>query len=221
MSMTMDADIPVPGLDRLMEVCRKHGLPVKILPPGRASPMAGALVAGHPFDPVLAAVYKRLGGADFGGEFDGNLFLSRVDDQVNGIVLKTEGLRSEAEPFPSSVIFGSVPGLAYYFAVVPKLADEQGRQPVIYIDAYMDRFVLPIASDVDRFFDTLSRYIDMLVEDPGYRLDGVRGINFPESVPELIARDRRLVEMIVTGRFDFIMNLGDEFQEWLARVKSA
>jgi hypothetical protein len=85
----------------------------------------------------------------------------------------------------------------------------------------MDRFVLPIASDVDRFFDTLSRYIEILVEDEGYRLDGIRGVEFPDNVPELIARDRRLVEMIVTGRFDFIMNLGDEFQDWLARVKSA
>ena len=40
-------------------------------------------------------------------------------------------------------------------------------------------------------------------------------------MPELISRDRRLVKMIVAGRFDFIMNLGDEFQDWLARMKSA
>ncbi|HEX5751996.1 MAG TPA: hypothetical protein VFZ09_37600 [Archangium sp.] len=105
--------------------------------------------------------------------------------------------------------------------MVPKLADEQGRQPVIYFETYMDRYALPIASDVDRFFDTLSRYIDLLVEDEGFRSGGKRDVEFPDSVPELIARDRRLVEMIVTGRFDFIMNLGDEFQDWLARVKSA
>ncbi len=219
--MTMDTDIPLPGLDRLVEVCQRHGLPMKLLPPGRSPPAAGALVAGHPFDPVLAAVYKRLGGALFGGEHDGELFLNRVDDQVNGVALDTEGLRGEEEPFHSSVIFGSVPGLAGYYAVVPKLADKRGRQPVIYFETYMDRFVLPIASDVDRFFDTLSRYIEILVEDEGYRLDGIRGVEFPDNVPELIARDRRLVEMIVTGRFDFIMNLGDEFQDWLARVKSA
>ncbi|MCY1073097.1 hypothetical protein [Archangium lansingense] len=218
----MNADIPLPGLDRLMEVYRKHGLPLKILPPGRAPPSAGELVAGHPFDPVLAAVYRRLGGAEFGfvDEFNGEFFLDRVDDQLNGIVLRTEGFRDEEEPWRSSVFFGNIPGLAYYHAVVPKLADERGRQPVIYIDGYMN-YVLPIASNVDRFFDALSHYIDMLMVDQGYLFDGMRGIQFPGSVPELIARDRRLVEMLHTGRFDFIMNLGDEFQDWLSRVKSA
>lgn len=217
----MTADIPLPGLDRLMDAYRTHGLHMKTLPPGRSPPSAGELVAGYPFDPVLAAVYRRLGAADFGEAFDGQLFLNRVDDQMNGIARDTEGFRRPVEPFHSSVIFGTVPGFAYYYAVVPKLADEQGRQPVIYIDAYMDRYVLPIASDVDRFFDTFSRYIDLLVVDEGYLSEGLPGIHFPEHVPELIARDRRLVEMIVTGRFDFIMNLGDEFQDWLARVKSA
>lgn len=221
MSMTMNADIPLPGLDRLLEVYRKHGLHMKTLAPGHTPPSAGALVAGYPFDPVLAAVYRRLGGADFGGESGGQLILSRVDDQVNRIITRAEEFREEDEPFRSSVIFGRAPGLAYYYAVVPKLADERGRQPVIYIDAYMDRYVLPIASDVDRFFDALSHYVDMLVVDQGYLFDGMPGIHFPESVPELIARDRRLVEMIVAGRFDFIMNPGDEFQDWLARVKSA
>ncbi len=217
----MSTDIPLPGLDRLLEVYQKHELPMNILPPGSAPPPAGALVAGHPFDPVLAAVYKRLGGALFGGEHYGELFLNRLDDQMNGVELRTEGLRDEEEPFHSSVIFGSIPALTSYYAVVPKLADERGRQPVIYIDAYMDRYVLPIASDVDRFFEALSHYIDLLMVDQGYRFDGMPGIHFPISVPELFSRDRRLVEMLVTGRFDFIMNLGDEFQDWLARVKSA
>ncbi|WP_143195697.1 hypothetical protein [Archangium sp. Cb G35] len=217
----MNTDIPLPGLDRLMDVYRKHGLHMKTLPPGRAPPSVGELVAGYPFDPVLAAVYRRLGGADFGGEFGGQLFLDQVNDQLNGVVLRTEQFREEEEPFRSSVFFGRIPGLAHYFAVVPKLADEQGRQPVIFIDAYMDRYVLPIASDVDRFFDALSHFVDMLVVDQGYLFDGMPGIHFPDSVPELIARDRRLVEMISTGRFDFIMNPGDEFQDWLTRVKSA
>ncbi|WNG43020.1 hypothetical protein F0U60_02130 [Archangium minus] len=217
----MNAEIPLPGLDRLIEVYRKHGLPMKIWPPGRTPPLAGELVAGHPFDPVLAAVYRRLGRADFGEKLLRELDLDQVDDQLNGVVLRTEGLRDKEEPFHSSVIFASVPELAYYYAVVPRLADERGRQPVIYIDAYMDRYVLPIASDVDRFLDTFSRYIEILVKSDDYLLDGIREIEFPESAPELIAQDRRLVEMIVAGRFDSIMNLGDEYQDWLARVKSA
>ncbi|WNG33152.1 hypothetical protein F0U61_05645 [Archangium violaceum] len=98
-------------------------------------------MAGHPFDPVLATVYRRMGGLRIAGK--------------------------------------------------------------------------------EVFFDTLSRYFEILVADEGYRLDGMRGVEFPTGVPELIARDRRLVELIVAGRFDFIMNLGDEYQEWLDRVRSA
>ena len=83
----------------------------------------------------------------------------------------------------TSVIFGSIPALASYYAVVPRLADERGRQPVIYFETYMDRYVLPIASDVDRFFDTLSRYIEILVKNEDYQLDGVREVEFPSACP--------------------------------------
>ncbi|WNG43630.1 hypothetical protein F0U60_05615 [Archangium minus] len=178
-------------------------------------------MAGHPFDPVLATVYRRMGGLRIAGK-EGEFLLHRLDDQVDGLTLATGARRRGAqEPFHSSVAFGCIPDLAYYYAVVPKLADEQGLQPVIYVNAYMERYVLPVASSVDFFFDTLSRYFEILVEDEGYRLDGMRGVEFPTGVPELIARDRRLVELIVAGRFDFIMNLGDEYQEWLDRVRSA
>ncbi|WNG54325.1 hypothetical protein F0U59_05665 [Archangium gephyra] len=217
----MVSEMPLPGLERLMDVCRKHGFSVESSPPGRSIPAAGELVAGHPFDPVLATVYRRMGGLHIAGK-DGELLLHRLDDQVDGLALATGARRrGTQEPFHSSVAFGCIPDLAYYFAVVPGLADERGLQPVIYINAYAERYVLPVASDVDRFFDTFSRYLDILVADEGYRLDGMRGVDFPLGVPELIARDRRLVEMLGTGRFDFIMNLGDEYRDWLARVKSA
>lgn len=102
---------------------------------------------------------------------------------MNGVEGETNEFRSKEEPFHSSVIFGSVPGLASYYAVVPKLADERGRQPVISFETYMDRYVLPIASDVDLFFDALSHFIDMLMVDQGYLFDGMPGIHFPISVP--------------------------------------
>ncbi|HEX5749044.1 MAG TPA: hypothetical protein VFZ09_22575 [Archangium sp.] len=178
-------------------------------------------MAGHPLDPVLAALYKRMGGLRIAGT-DGEFLLHRLDDQVDGLAVATNSRRrGTQEPFHSSVAFGCIPDLAYYYAVVPGLADERGLQPVIYINAYEERYVLPVASDVDRFFDTLSHYLEILVVDEGYRRDGMRGVDFPTGVPELIARDRRLVEMLVTGRFDFIMNPGNEYQDWLARVTSA
>ncbi|MCY1073844.1 hypothetical protein [Archangium lansingense] len=217
----MATELPLPGLERLLDVCRKHEFSVESSPPGRSIPAAGALVAGHPFDPILATLYRRMGGLHISGS-DGEFLLHRFDDQVDGLTLATGARRRGAqEPFHSSVAFGCIPDLAYYYAVVPSLADERGLQPVIYINAYSERYVLPVASDVDRFLDTLSRYLEILVEDEGYRLDGMRGVDFPTGVPELIARDRRLVEMLGAGRFDFIMNLGDEYQGWLSRVKSA
>ncbi len=217
----MATEMPLPGLERLLAVCRKHGFSVESSSPGRSLPSAGELVAGHPFDPILATLYRRMGGLRISGT-DGEFLLHRFDDQVDGLALATDARRRDTqEPFHSSVAFGCIPDLAYYYAVVPGLADERGLQPVIYINAYAERYVLPVASDVDRFLDTLSRYLEVLVEDEGYRLDGMRGVDFPTGVPELIARDRRLVEMLVAGRFDSIMNLGDEHQDWLARLRSA
>lgn len=217
----MTEDIPLRGLDRLLEVCQRTGYSVDLRPPGRAPPRAGELIAGRPFDPILATVYKRLGEGRFGGEL-GQLHLYRVDDQLNGIASDVEIQDSRGEPFPSSLCFGTVPGLAYYFATVPRLADARGYQPVIYIDAYEEGFVVPVASNVDRFFDTFSRYVELAVRDVGYRSGGpLEETFFPLTVPKLIALDRPLVERLAAGHFDFLMTQTPGTRKWATQVKKA
>ena len=211
----------LPGLDRLLEACRSTGVRVDLMPPGRSVPAPGALVAGHPFDPLLASIYRRLGRARFGGE-SGLLQFHRLDDQVDGLDLSGKQLRQdEQEPFHSSVVFASVPGLAHYYATVPKLASSMGRQPVIYIEAYDEKPVLPIASDVDRFLDTFSHYIERLSQDEGLLSEENPDTVFPWSIPDLIARDRPLVKRLATGDFDFLMAKTPGTRKWVAQVKKA
>jgi hypothetical protein len=40
-------------------------------------------------------------------------------------------------------------------------------------------------------------------------------------VPKLIARDKPLVELLQTGRFDLLMSKDEETRTWVARVLGA
>ncbi|WP_146210305.1 hypothetical protein [Vitiosangium sp. GDMCC 1.1324] len=110
--------------------------------------------------------------------------------------------------------------MAYTYATVPELADEWGRQPVVYIDTYeYEPKVMPIASNVDRFFDSYSRYLEALVAEPSYQKSGETDLLFPWHTTEILARDERLVELMRAGRFDSLMkNVDDETRRWAARV---
>jgi hypothetical protein len=186
------------GLQRLIEVCRRHGLPLDVFPPEGAPPTAGELFLGQPFDLVLAMLYRRTSAAML-GDFQLYPFRSR-DDRIFSI---NEGMRALGEePYQSSLLFGQLPMLAYYLATVPPLADSRGVQPVIFIDGYEGNQVLPVASNVDEFFMTFSMYLEQLVVTPDYVADRHVSLHFPTSVPELIAHDFPLIEALVDGRFD-------------------
>ena len=81
--------------------------------------------------------------------------------------------------------------------------------------------VIPIASNVDRFFDSYSRYLEALVADSRYQETGEMNLTFPWAATEILARDERLVELMRAGRFDALMkNVDDETRGWAARVVS-
>ncbi|HYO69734.1 MAG TPA: hypothetical protein VEU33_27025 [Archangium sp.] len=211
----MQTALLLPGLDRLMDVCRKHGLPLETSSPEPSAPTAGQLFLGFPFDPMLAASHARLGGAVLG-----DFHLYTPGPHEDGLARINEGLRrNDAEPFRSSLVFGQEPSLAYYYGTVPLLADPQGLQPVVYIDAHDQMFVLPVASSVDRFFDLFSRYLEAVVEDPQYVEEHHSSIAFPWDVPELIARDEPLVRMVEALRFDFLLKSDEHTRSWFARVR--
>ncbi len=208
----------LPGLERLMEVCQRLNLGLKTSPPAREPLRAGSLLEGVPFDPVLASVYSRLGHATFATKVM-RWVLTRSDDQVHRLEENNKWWRENywdalGEPV---IVFG---GDVYTYATVPGLADDQGRQPVVEVNTYeYEPKVMPIASNVDRFFDSYSHYLEALVAHPRYQQSGELELDFPLGVTDLLARDERLVELMRAGRFDSLMkNVDDTTRHWASKV---
>jgi hypothetical protein len=208
----------LPGLERLLEVCQRLSLGLETSPPAREPLKAGSLLEGVPFDPVLASVYARLGHVVFAAKVM-CWALVRSDDNDHSLQERNRWWRENwwmelGEPV---IVFG---GSTFTYATVPGLADARGRQPVVMVDTYeYEPKVMPVASDVDRFFDTRARYLEALVTDPRYLESGETDIRFPWDATELLARDERLVELMRAGRFDSLMkHVGDETRGWAAKV---
>ncbi|NTX33908.1 hypothetical protein HUA78_05620 [Myxococcus sp. CA033] len=181
---------------------------------------AGQCVGGHLLDPMLAAFYSRSGSARFAD----NAYLLRVNDDENQLEEKNHWWR---ESWQKSLgltvcVFGGEANLAYYFATVPGLADAQGCQPVVEVDTYeLDGpVVMPLASNVDRFFDLYARYLEVLIAHEDYAERGSAALGFPWKVPHLVARDDRLVQLIEEGRFDF-PQAGHDARTWAHQVSEA
>jgi hypothetical protein len=212
----VELPVKLPGLERLMEVCRRLHLQLKTSPPSHTPPRAGALMAGLPFDGVLSAVYTQLGYAAFATDADG-IVLRRYDDTERKLEEDnrwwSEGSRARlALP---TFIFAGEPMMAYHYATVPDLADAQGRQPVVMVDVYEDPYAMPVASDVDSFFDAYSRYLESMKAIPEGREE--TQMTFPWNVSAIIGRDTRLVELIREGRFDLLMT-NHEVRDWSRKV---
>jgi len=206
----MDPHVTLPDLDRLISLCQRHALPLKLSPPIASAPKAGEAIFGEPFDPQLAALYERFGGAEWGP-----ISLYRPDSEWDGLIPWNQELREyDSVIFRASHVFSRKTGFALYFATVPRLADAQGLQPVIYIQAMEFLSAVPVASSVARFFDTYSHYLELMVVDPEYLSSHVPEVVFPWSVPQLFARDATLLEQIRAGRFDFLMQDDEESQKW-------
>ncbi|HEX8437775.1 hypothetical protein [Archangium sp.] len=91
---------------------------------------------------------------------------------------------------------------------------------MVRVDTYeFDPYVMPVASNVDRFFDSYSRYLEALVADPRYQESGKTDLLFPWHATDILARDERLVELMRAGRFDSLMkNVDGETRAWAAKV---
>ncbi|HEX8433536.1 hypothetical protein [Archangium sp.] len=208
----------LPGLDRLLDVCQRLNLGLETSPPAREPVKAGSLLEGVPFDPILAGVYARLGFAAFATEVMRWNLESSTDEEHE--LEKTNKWSREnwwqglGTPV---IIFG---GDIYAYATVPELADAWGRQPVVEVNTYeYDPKVIPIASNVDRFFDSYSRFLEAVVADPRYQESGESDLLFPWDATELLARDERLVELMRAGRFDSLMkHVDEETRRWAAKV---
>jgi hypothetical protein len=202
------------GLQRLFEVCGRHGLSLKTLPSEGSPPTPAELFLGQPFDPILAALYRK-----FRGALLGDFQLYAWGSGERQLLDVNDGMRDfQEEPYLSSLLFGQIPMLAYYLATVPSLADARGIQPVVFIDGYEHHRVLPVASNIDEFFMAFSIYLERAVATPEYAVERCIGLHFPTSVPDVIAHDRRLVEALVAGSFKRLMRNDGESREWISKV---
>jgi len=220
----MPSGIPMPGLDRLLEVVRRHAVEVEILRAGHAPPLAGETLVGRTIDPMLAATYARVGKLDFK---PWRSLLIQCDDEVNGLLLENQEWDSFwphpfwPEHFRPLMLFGT--NMGYRYATVPVLAGADGNQPVIYVDAYESIYGLPVASNLDRFFEIYSRYLELQFREPAHATGDDPYIDFPWEVPELFGRDQALKEMLSSRVFDKWMLPGDVGNEeavrkWVAGV---
>lgn len=212
----MDPTLSLSGLERLLEVCRQIGLSTRLEPPISPALASGELVAGLPVDPVLAVVHERVGYLSIAEEF---FLLPVKEEQSLAIARVNEDWRRDwVEPFRSLLVFAKEDRLAYYYATVPGLANESGLQPVVKVDVHEDLYALPVASDMNRFFEVYSRYLEALVRAPDYEEDGSSALIFPWHVPEFIAQDRPLMEMLRAGCFDFLVEGNADAREWAEEV---
>jgi hypothetical protein len=182
----------------------------------KTAPKPGESILDEPVDPQLAAVYERAGGGKLGP-----LSLYSPGTEWDHLIpwnmrLRERGL--DTIHFRSSLVFGEETGFALYFATVPRLADAQGLQPVIYLQAMDFPSAAPVASSVDRFFDTYSRYLELMVVDPGYVHNRVPEILFPWDVQQIITRDEPLMALARAGRFDFLTQDDAEARQWVQQL---
>lgn len=213
----MPTDAPLPGLDRLISICQRHSLPMKLPAPMSAAPKQGDMLFGEAVDPQLAAVYQRLGEAEFGP-----LSLCRPGPEWMDLVPWNTRLREDgAVHFNASLIFAWEMGFSLFYGTVPRLAGSQGFQPVVHIDGDEAQCAVPVASSVDRFFDVYSRFLERMVVDPEYIHHGVSILHFPWAVPQLIAQDAPLMAQVRAGRFDFLANNEQVALEWLRKLQEA
>ena len=113
--------------------------------------------------------------------------------------------------------FGGVTALAYSYATVPGLADERGYQPVVKVDRYDAPYAVPVASNVDMFLGAYASYLEALVSHPEYEQPMDSPIIFPWDVPEVLARDERLVALLRAGQFDPFLKKYD-LRDWAATL---
>ena len=208
---------PLPGLEKLISVVEFHGASLQLNPPSAMPPRAGEAMLGEQFDPVLADVYSWFDGGELGELHIG---------KYSALAPFNESMRDGAEPRLQGLFrYGGIDGLAEYFATVPSLAGADGIQPVVYLQDYMDKGILPIASNADRAFGLYALHIDTWSRNSG-SLDKLPPIDkdfvtFPRSYVSQVARDETLVRMLEEGRFDELVLPDADSREWVAAVLRA
>jgi hypothetical protein len=213
----MNPETELPGFERLRAVCQRLSLLMSLSPPSASAPRHTDTLFGEPLDPQLAAFYERLGGATLG-----SLLLYKPGDGFEDLVPWNQRLRGyDPAHYSSCLLFGQESGFAFYYGTVPKLADTQGRQPIVYLEAMDAQFAIPVASCIDRFFDLYASYLELAAKPPDLAETGIPdSVHFPWDVQHLIVQDVPLIERVRAGDFDFLSNNYRDALEWLRKLRS-
>lgn len=190
-------------LDRLLRAATGLGCKVDAKAPASNVPAA---VLGSSLDPELRALLEQHDGIGIRGDRF-SLFVHGVTGN-NTVEWATRGLCSLAGdfayPFGDLVEIAQWGHQASYLCCVATLADDEGRQPVLWIDTHENPYALPVGSSVNRTVDLLGRYVDQLAASER---------TFPWEVADLIRTDAALVELARGGAFDPWLG-SDEARRW-------
>lgn len=215
----MPSPTALPGLERLLEVCRARAHPLKLEPPLAPSHRTDARVAGQPMDPLLAALHARTSYLWIHGEL--SLFPTR-HERWPDLPRTNAWWRTDWErPFGELLVFAKDDRLAYCYATVPGLADPHGVQPVVWVDVYETLYALPVASSVDRFLDTYAHYLEVAPSCIADSEDLPPPRSFPWDAAAPIARDLPLLRRVRAGDFDFLVQGNARAREWVAALPDA
>jgi len=214
--------LALPGLEHLISTLALYDVRPELYSPLPAPVTANGVFLGLPFDPQLVELFSRCNGG-----WVGDVFLyGRGADSSEDILAFNEILRESLQrrfPQVMKVIhYGNVRGGPTFFATVPSLADEQGIQPVVYLEEYMEVSVFPFASSVDQAFNTWAKLCDLRLSRHSL-YDFMIAVCKPFTTEShfLVAQDEKLVRLLNMGRFDGLVGDDADSRHWIQSVLRA
>jgi hypothetical protein len=203
-----------PGFEAFRRTCERHSIAANFGPRRTRVPKT---VLGQPLEPTLRALYREHDGVWWSApEFSLRVYPLEGPDALesnNAGLRRSGGDYVPPYPFEDLLAFAQYGRQASYLATVPSLADDAGRQPVLYLDTHEDPWAVPVASTADRAFELLSLYIEEAIKRLGRA--GLTEIVFPLDVPDLISADAVLSAMVASKAFE-VWTRGDQsIRKWI------
>lgn len=206
------------GFDFLVEFCRNHQLELDLAPPA-LTPVDTQMVFQTDPDPQLAAMLRKNNGGLLW-----RLHLYGGPGASNDLVERNRSLREIRDDIPfltDMILFGEAAYQAVFWATIPALARPDGIQPVVYLDFNEVPKILPIASSIDRAFYLLGQYLEILKSRFGSINVGAGEYFFPWDIPDLVAKDQDLTQLLNSGKLDVYTKTDPEAAEWVKKIKNA
>lgn len=204
-----------PGFDRLVATARRLELPIVLQP--SSEPLPDTTELGVPLDSGLKDFFRIING----GQIWRLSFLPYAPPPSRLLSINRSIRDARGNGRLSRTLLFAQLGHQPTFISTFALALSVGQaQPVTYVDLAEDALLVPIASSVNACLELLAAYLQALEERSGSVDSGLMEWIFPWTVPDLVGRDRRLVELIQQGEFDSNDFADPEVRDFLIRVVS-